>query len=178
MSKNSVTRIWIAGLIILVAGLVVGGISLWLMLVNGGTWVPAASGTGSEFAPTFNSFFWTTVAFMTTGFTIAAIGGIIQLAAWIGALVNTYQLEDKAWFIVLLAGGLLGLAFGLIAFAAMVAYLVAGPDGMPEGVPGRRRPQMPMYAPPPMQPVPPAQTAQPMQPTQPVQPAEHADMRR
>lgn len=178
MSKNSITRIWIAGLIILVAGLVVGGISLWLMLVNGGTWVPAASGNGSEFVPTFNSFFWTTVAFMIAGFTIAAIGGIIQLAAWIGALVNTYQLEDKAWFIVLLAGGLLGLAFGLIAFAAMVAYLVAGPDGMPEGVPARR-PQTPMYAPPPMQPVPPAQTARPPQPVQPVAPpSEHADMHR
>jgi hypothetical protein len=52
-----------------------------------------------------------------------------------GALVNTYRLQDKTWFAVLLAGGLLGLAFGLLGFAAMVAYLVAGPDGMSAGQP-------------------------------------------
>lgn len=131
MSKNSITRMWMAGLIVLVVGLVVGGVSLGLMLANGGTWTPAPSGNGSDFVPTINGFFWTTVGFMIVGFTVAAAGGIVQLAAWIGALVNTYQLEDKAWFIALLAGGLLGLAFGLIGFAAMVAYLVAGPDGMP-----------------------------------------------
>jgi hypothetical protein len=40
----------------------------------------------------------------------------VQLAAWIGTLVNTYRLEDKTWFAVVLAGGLLGLAFGLLGF--------------------------------------------------------------
>lgn len=54
----------------------------------------------------------------------------MQLAAWIGTLVNTYRLEDKTWFAVVLAGGMLGLAFGLLGFATMVAYLIAGPDGM------------------------------------------------
>lgn len=133
MSKASITRMWIAGLIVLVAGLAMGGISLGLMLANGGTWVPAASGSGSDFIPTINGFFWTTIGFMIVGFTIAAAGGIVQLAAWIGALVNTYQIEDKAWFIVLLAGGILGLVSGVFGFAVMVAYLVAGPDGMSAG---------------------------------------------
>jgi len=41
-------------------------------------------------------------------------------------------------FAVLLVGGLLGFAFGLVGFAAMVAYLVAGPDGMTYA-----RPRMP-----------------------------------
>ena len=135
MSKQSVTRMWIAGLIVLVVGLAVGGVSLGLMLANGGTWNPAPSGNGYDFVPIVNGYFWTTVGFMIAGFTVAAVGGIIQLAAWIGALVNTYQLEDKAWFIVLLAGGLLGLVSGLTGFAAMVAYMVAGPDGMPHGQP-------------------------------------------
>jgi hypothetical protein len=126
---------WIAGLIVLVAGLAMGGISLGLMLANGGTWVPAETGNGSDFIPTINGFFWTTVGFMIVGFTIALAGGIVQLAAWIGALVNTYQIEDKAWFIILLAGGLLGLVSGVFGFAAMVAYLVAGPDGMSTGRP-------------------------------------------
>ena len=146
MSKNSVTRMWIAGLIVLVAGLAIGGISLGLMLANGGTWQPAVSGEGSDFVPTLNGFFWTTVGFMIAGFTVAAVGSVIQLAAWIGALINTYQFEDKAWFIVLLAGGLLGLVFGLAGFAVMVAYLVAGPDGMPRGQ-LRGQPLPPPYAP-------------------------------
>ncbi len=73
--------------------------------------------------------FWTTASVAAIGFLIAIAGGIVQLAAWIGALVNTNMLQDKTWFIVLLVGGILGLSFGLLGFAAMVAYLVAGPDG-------------------------------------------------
>jgi hypothetical protein len=141
MTKTTITRTWITGLVILVAGLLVGGISLGLMLAYGGQFTPAAVGNGYDFVPAFDGFFWTTVGFMIVGFTVAAAGGIVQLAAWIGALVNTYQIEDKAWFLVLLAGGLFGLAFGLIGFAAMVAYVVAGPDGMPT-----RQPDAPLPA--------------------------------
>jgi hypothetical protein len=53
------------------------------------------------------------------------------LAAWIGALVNIYKLQDRTWFAVLLAGALLGFAFSLLGLAAMVgrsrtgSYLVA-----------------------------------------------------
>jgi hypothetical protein len=50
-----------------------------------------------------------------------AIGGLVS---WIGALLNTAQLEDKTWFIILLVLGLL--SFGLFA---MIAYVIAGPDG-------------------------------------------------
>jgi hypothetical protein len=44
--------------------------------------------------------------------------------SWIGALVNTAQLVDKTWFIVILVLGLF--SFGLVA---MIAYVIAGPDG-------------------------------------------------
>jgi hypothetical protein len=137
MTKTTITRTWFAGLIVLAAGLLLGGISLGLMLAYGGQFTAAPNGTGYDFIPRLDAFFWTTVSLMIIGFTVAAIGGIVQLAAWIGALVNTYQLADRTWFIVLLAGGLLSLAFGLVGFATMVAYLVAGPDGMPA------RPPMP-----------------------------------
>ena len=69
------------------------------------------------------------------------VGGLVQPAAWIGTLVNTYRIGDKTWVAVVLAGGLLGLAFGLLGFAAMVAYLIAGPDGM-----AVRQPQVPAPA--------------------------------
>ena len=53
----------------------------------------------------------------------AAIGGLIS---WIGALLNTAQLDSKAWFLALLLLGIFN--FG---FFAMIAYVIAGPDGRP-----------------------------------------------
>lgn len=135
MIKTTITRLWLVGLVALVIGLAIGGVSLGLMLAYGGTYTPALSGNGYDFNPTINSYFWTTLGFMITGFTIAAAGGVMQLAAWIGALVNTYQLADKTWFLALLICGLVGLAVSIIGFGAMVAYLVAGPDGLRQAAP-------------------------------------------
>lgn len=56
---------------------------------------------------------------------LTILGGLIAgLVAWIGALLNTWQLDSKAWFIALLVIGIFNL--GLFA---MIAYVVAGPDG-------------------------------------------------
>jgi hypothetical protein len=61
---------------------------------------------------------------------VALVGGSIAgLVAWIGALLNTAELDSKTWFVVLLVLGLL--SFGLVA---MLAYVIAGPDST------RRRP--------------------------------------
>ena len=51
-------------------------------------------------------------------------GGFAQLVSWVGAVLNTARLEDKTWFVVLLLLGLV--SFG---FVAMIAYVIAGPDG-------------------------------------------------
>ena len=129
MTKSTVTRTWIVGLAVLAAGLVVVGVSVGLMLALGGQFNPAPSGDGYDFVPTMDGFFWSTVGFIVLGSAAVLAGGLIQLAAWVGALVNTNRLSDKTWFAVLLVGGLLGVIFAPIGFAAMVAYLVAGPDG-------------------------------------------------
>lgn len=129
MTKRMISRIWVIGFVVFVAGLLVGGISLGLMLAYGGHYVPAASGNGYDFIPRLDGYFWTTVGLMIAGFVGAGVGGIVQMVAWVGALISTYQLEDKTWFAVLLAGGLLGLSFGPFGIAAMVAYLIAGPEG-------------------------------------------------
>lgn len=129
MTKLTITRTWVIGLIVLVAGLLVGGLGVGLMFAAGGTYEPAASGYGTDFVPRLDGLFWLTIGMMVVGFTAAAAGGVMQLVAWIGALVNTYALADKTWFVVLLTGGLVGLAFGLVGFAVMIAYLIAGPDG-------------------------------------------------
>jgi hypothetical protein len=142
MTKRSITGTWIAGLIVLVIGLVVSGISVGMMLANGGTYTQLPNGGGYNFEPTINAYFWTTVSFIVVGGIIALVGGVMQMAAWIGALVNTYRLQDKAWFIVLLVGGVLSLVIGLSGFAVMVAYLIAGPD-----VPAMPQPTAPLVAP-------------------------------
>ncbi len=144
MTKSTVTRTWIAGLIVIVAGLFVGFGSLALMLAFGGTFEPAPSGSGQDFVPNMDGVFWTTVSFMILGFTAAVVGGIIQLVSWIGALINTYALPDRTWFVVLLVGGLLSLAFGIVGFAVMVAYLLGGPDSM-----AAHEPRLPTSVPPP-----------------------------
>ncbi len=56
---------------------------------------------------------------------LAVIGGVAGgLISWIGALVNTWQLERKAWFVAVLLLGIFNLGF-----FAMIGYLIAGPDG-------------------------------------------------
>jgi hypothetical protein len=130
MTKSTITRTWLAGLVALALGRVVAAFSIGLMLSYGGTFTNTGTENVYQFVPNFDSFFWTTVGVMIAGFAVVAFGGIVQLVAWIGALVNTYKLQDKTWFAIVLAGGVLSLAFGLLGFAAMVAYLVAGPDGM------------------------------------------------
>ena len=72
---------------------------------------------------------WTALGLVIVG-SLAALGGTIAaVVSWIGALLNTWQLDDKMWFVSLLAGGLLGL--GVVA---MIAYVVAGPDGTKQSV--------------------------------------------
>ena len=57
--------------------------------------------------------------------------------SWIGALLNTWQLESKAWFLGLLLLGIFN--FG---FFAMVAYVIAGPDGTSARLPRGAGPRL------------------------------------
>lgn len=73
---------------------------------------------------------WSSLAIGVAG-VIAFIGGMIAgLVSWIGALLNTWELDSKAWFIGLLLLGIFNLGF-----FAMVAYLIAGPDGKATATP-------------------------------------------
>jgi H+/Cl- antiporter ClcA len=148
MRKSTVTKVWIAGAILMVAGLIFGGIFLAVMLTNGGHWEQVGNTTNWNFVPSRDNTFWTALSLMITGFVVAAAGGIVQTVAWIGAVANVAQLADKTWFWVLLIGGLLSLAFGPLGFAAMVAYLIAGPADHGELQRGQAYPTYPQ---PPMQ---------------------------
>jgi hypothetical protein len=129
MSKSTVVRTWLAGVVTFAGGLALAGVSVALMLAFGGTFTTAPTGQGYDFVPAMDGAFWLSIAGIVLGGVLAAVGGIVQFVGWIGAMVNTYALQDKSWFGILLAGGVIGLFFGLAGLAVMIAYLIAGPDG-------------------------------------------------
>ncbi len=123
MKKSTITTTWLGGVVAIALGFVAAGVAVGLMLAYGGTFTAAPDGQGYDFVPTRDAFFWTTVGIVVAGCAVAIGGAIVQFVAWIGALVNSYQLPDKTWFAITLVLGLLG--FGLVA---MIAYLIGAPD--------------------------------------------------
>jgi hypothetical protein len=65
---------------------------------------------------------WVMIGLAGIAILVLVAAAITQFVAWVGAVINTAQLQDKTWFIVLLLTGLL--SFG---FIAMIVYLIAGP---------------------------------------------------
>lgn len=128
MTKSLITRIWIGGLAVFAAGIVLALVGVFLMLAYGGTFTQVAGTNSYDFNPNINGFFWVTVGLIVAGGLIGLTGSLVQFVAWIGGLVNTYRLPDKAWFFVLLLGGVLSLGFAPIGFAAMIAYVIAAPE--------------------------------------------------
>jgi hypothetical protein len=131
MTKSSITKVWIGGLAVFAAGIVVAIVGVFLMLAYGGTFTQIVGTNDYNFDPSMNGFFWVTVGLIVAGGVIGLIGSIVQLAAWIGGLVNSYLLPSKAWFLVLLLGGLLSIGFAPIGFGVMLAYVIGAPDGTP-----------------------------------------------
>ena len=120
MSKSTVTKLFVGSLIAILGGLVVLLAAVWIAFANSSFIMSGPDVTGIEATP----FAWSMVGIAIIGL-LAMIGGVIgQFVAWIGAVINTAYLEDKTWFVVLLVLGLL--SFG---FVAMIAYVIAGPDG-------------------------------------------------
>lgn len=130
MTKSAITKTWIGGLIVFASGIVASIVGVFLMLGYSGTFTQVAGTNNYNFTPNTNGFFWTTITVIVIGGLIALAGSIVQFVAWIAALVNSYIFPDKTWFLVLLLGGLLSFFFAPIGFAAMVAYVVAAPDGI------------------------------------------------
>ena len=120
MSKATVTRLFIGGLIAFGAGAIVAILAIALAIANdvfvmAGTDIAAIQG---------GALAWALIVIAILGGLAAAGGVVAGFVAWIGAVLNTWQLESKAWFVALVLLGLFN--FG---FVAMIAYVIAGPDG-------------------------------------------------
>jgi len=121
MSKSTVSRLFVGGVVALVAGLLLAIAAVAIAFVGGAFVMDGADVVGIQ--PTFAAWSLIVLGLLAA---VAFIGGSIAgLVAWIGALLNTAQLDDKLWVVLLLVLGLL--SFG---FVAMVAYVIAGPDSL------------------------------------------------
>ena len=120
MTKATVTRLFIGSLIAFGAGAIVAIMAIGVAIANdvfvmNGNDIAAIQG---------GTLAWALIWLIVVG-ALAAAGGVIAgFVAWIGAVLNTWQLDSKAWFVGLLLLGIFN--FG---FIAMIAYIIAGPDG-------------------------------------------------
>jgi H+/Cl- antiporter ClcA len=124
MTKPLITKLFVGAVAAVIAGIVLC-VAAFVAALAGNVFVmdgPDVVGV------TWSGSAWAMVVLGLVG-VLAILGGAIAgLVSWIGALLNTAQLEDKLWFVLLLVLGLF--SFGVIA---MIAYVLAGPDGTREG---------------------------------------------
>lgn len=120
MSKPTVTRLFIGSVIAAGAGTIVAILAVWTAIAN-----DVFVMNGADIVAIQGSLLaWVLLGFGIVG-GLAVAGGLIGgLVSWIGALLNTSQLESMRWFLALLLLGIFN--FG---FFAMIAYLIVGPDG-------------------------------------------------
>lgn len=125
ISKKNVTRLFVGAIVAVGAGLVLGFAAVWAALasdaidVGGSDVIDVNGGSGA----------WIALGLVILGSLAILVGTVAAVLSWIAAVLNTSQLQDKTWFASLLALGLLG--FGVVA---MIAYVVAGPDGTRQSV--------------------------------------------
>ena len=119
MNKRTITRMFVGSLIALAGALVLGLVAVILAAANGAFEMNGPDGVGVNATP----FGWAMIALAAVAGLVIIGAAITQFVAWVGAVLNTAQLPDKTWFVVLLVTGLL--SFG---FIAMIVYVIAGPD--------------------------------------------------
>jgi hypothetical protein len=118
MRKATITRLFVGSLVALLGGLVLLGIAGGLAYANGSLVMDGPDVVGIDATP----FGWAMIVLAAVAVLVMIGAALVQFVAWVGAVLNTAQLENKTWFVVLLLTGLL--SFG---FIAMLVYVIAGP---------------------------------------------------
>jgi len=121
MTKSLIVKLFWGSLIGLVAGLVSMGISFALAIGNDIFVMSGPDVTGIK----SGALSWTLLSLIGLAMFVLLFAAVTHFVAWIGAVLNTANLPDKTWFVVLLIVGLLG-----FVFIATIAYVIAGPDGL------------------------------------------------
>ena len=119
MSKPTVSALFLGSVVAVIAGAILAFVAVWIAYANGAFIMDGHDVVGVQSTPAA----WIILGLAIVA-AVAVIAGLIGgLVSWIGALLNTAQLDDKLWFVLLLVLGLWN--FGLVA---MIAYVIAGPD--------------------------------------------------
>jgi len=118
MSKPAITRLFKIAVAFVVAGSVSGAAIVIWALANG-----AVELGGPQFVTVNAGPFAGAIVGLIIASLLTAAGTVAAVVSWAGALLNTARLEDKAWFAALLVLGLISLGW-----AAMIAYVLKGPD--------------------------------------------------
>jgi hypothetical protein len=117
-SKTKITRLFVGGIVAIVAGNALMAAVAVVAFIGGGVQFGGPTvvsvNLGSLAGP---------LGLAAMASAVIAAGSIAAVGAWLGALLNTWRLDDKTWFGLLLILGLVSL--GLVA---MIAYVIAGPD--------------------------------------------------
>jgi hypothetical protein len=120
MSKATVTRFFIGGTLAVLAGAILAVATVWVAVANDVFVMDGPDIVGLNGSPLGVAL----VGLGILGAATVLAGFIAGLVSWIGALLNTARIAHKAWFVALLLSGIFSLGF-----VAMIAYIVAGPDG-------------------------------------------------
>lgn len=126
MRKAMIVKVFLGSLIGLVASIVLCGIALALAATSSVFVMNGPDVVGVRPDP----FGWSMLVLAGFAVLVIVAASIGLFVAWIGAVLNTVNLADKTWFVVLLVGGLLS-----VGFLVTLAYVIAGPDGYREAVP-------------------------------------------
>ena len=118
MSKALVTKLFLGAVAAVVIGFIVV-LGAFVAALAGG----AVSIGGPSVVTVNGGALAGTIVWFIVGGVLIAAGELAAIASWIGALVNTSQLDDRTWFLVLLVLGVFSLGW-----IAMLAYVFAGPD--------------------------------------------------
>jgi hypothetical protein len=119
MHKTLIRKLFVGSLIALAGGLVLLAVAGGLAIANSSLVRDGPDVTGIH----ATALGWVMIGLSGLAILVLVAAAITQFVAWVGAVINTAQLQDKTWFVVLLVTGLL--SFG---FIAMIVYLIAGPE--------------------------------------------------
>ena len=124
MSKATITRLFLGAIVALAMGLVVALATIVAAVAGGLVHIGGPNVITLDGEVFVSLLPWLLVAALAL-----AGGSLLAVASWIGALINTWQLQDRTWFAALLLLGLF--SFGWVA---MAAYVIAGPDATRSGL--------------------------------------------
>ena len=121
--KLAMSKPLITTLVKIAVALVIAGAVTWIVVAITALANGAIGFGGPQFITIDAGPFAAAVVGMTFASALVGVGTAIVVAAWVGALMNTARLDDKTWFVALLALGLVSLAW-----VAMIVYVLKGPD--------------------------------------------------